>query len=65
MINTNGNIFFKFLIDVLCDNDSTHVFEIILKSFDLLERSVKDYFCTDYFGMNFDISVTERVDIEK
>ena len=65
MENASGNTFFKFLIDVLCDKDSTNLFEIFLKSFEVLERSVEDEFCTDYFGMNFDISGTGRVNVEQ
>ena len=48
MINPNGNIFFKYLIDLLHDRDSTNLFEIFLKSFDVLKRSVNEHFCNDY-----------------
>ena len=49
MVNTNGNIFFKFLIDVECDRDFTILFEIFLKSFQVIEGSANDDFCTYYF----------------
>ena len=63
MVNTNGNIFFKFLIDVECDRDFTILFEIFLKSFQVIGGSANDDFCTYYFETISAISRTGRVNI--
>ena len=64
MVNTNSNIFLKFLINVKRDRDSRNLFEMFLKSLKALAGSVNENFCTDDFEMDFEISKMGKVNLE-
>lgn len=64
MVNTKGNMFYKFLTRGKCDRDFIDLFEMSLNSVKVVQGSVNDNNWTDYVEMNFEINGPRMVNIE-